>query len=91
MSANLELEENENENVNKTEYDYSNPAANITYEQRILKAVLVYFPIELSESFVLEFKWLYRSWIEMIKYEPLKYGVFPLLIINICCVLINTC
>lgn len=33
----------------------------------------VYFPIEQNNDFVLEFKWLYRSWIEMQKHEPVKW------------------
>lgn len=61
-----------NNEANSTEYDYSQPAANFTYQERVLKAVLVYFPIEINDNFVLEFKWLYRSWIEMIEYEPTR-------------------
>ncbi len=38
-----------------------------------LKGVIVYFPIELVDNFVLEFKWFYRSWIEMQKSEPAKW------------------
>lgn len=56
-----------------TKEDYTKAAANITYDQRFLRAVLVYFPIEKSNEFSNEFKWLYRSWIEMIKSEPVKW------------------
>ena len=56
--------------ADKTQYDYSQSAMNSTHSQRILRGVLVYFPIESVAHFELEFKWLYRSWIEMQKYEP---------------------
>lgn len=33
----------------------------------------MYFPIELNLNYMYEFKWLYRSWIEMQKSEPSKW------------------
>lgn len=52
---------------------YSQSAPQSTHSLRITRAVLVYFPIELSSQFILEFKWMYRSWIEMQKSEPTKW------------------
>ena len=53
--------------------DYSKEAMNETHKLRIVRGVVVYFPIEKTDAFFHEFKWLYRSWIEMIKYEPSKW------------------
>ena len=50
--------------------DYSKPSPSDTHSRRLLRAILIYFPIESLEHFTLEFKWLYRSWIEMQKHEP---------------------
>ena len=54
-------------------FNYSQPAPNKTHEHRVLRALLLYFPIEKSAEFESEFKWLYRSWIEMQKFEPKKW------------------
>jgi hypothetical protein len=43
------------------------------HDLRIVRGVLVYFPHDQFENFRLEFKWFYRSWIEMQKYEPAKW------------------
>jgi len=51
-------------------FNYSILAPLETHEKRIIRGVLIYFPIDKVEYFGLEFKWLYRSWIEMQKYEP---------------------
>ena len=68
---------NKNETAKKllaeTYYNYSKPADTDTHSLRIIRGVVVYFPIEKSEEYKLEFKWLYRSWIEMQKYEPTKW------------------
>lgn len=53
--------------------DYSLPAPEKMYDAQFTRAVLLYFPIELKDNFYLEFKWLYRSWIEMQKNEPKKW------------------
>ena len=50
--------------------EYSKPASNETHKHRFVKGILVYFPIEKTNEFIPEFKWLYRSWIEMQKSEP---------------------
>ena len=54
-------------------HDYSQRANNETHEIRIVRAVVVYFPVERGDEYTLEFKWLYRSWIEMQRYEPAKW------------------
>lgn len=53
--------------------DYKTPTNESNFNQRIVRGVLVYFPIEKSNEFMSEFKWLYRSWIEMTKSEPTKW------------------
>lgn len=53
--------------------DYSVPADPNTHQSRITRAILVYFPIEQVQNFHYEFRWLYRSWVEMIKHEPSKW------------------
>ena len=53
--------------------DYTAPAHNASNEKRFVRAVLVYFPIEKANEFMGEFKWLYRSWIEMLSAEPNKW------------------
>jgi hypothetical protein len=68
QNSSFPLNENEEES-----YDYSSAAPNETHSQRIVKGVLVYFPIELSNDYQFEFRWLYRSWIEMQKHEPSKW------------------
>ncbi len=50
--------------------EYSKPASNETHKHRFVKGILVYFPFEKTDKFISEFKWLYRSWIEMQKSEP---------------------
>ena len=64
-------------------YDYSKPADSATHELRVTRGVVVYFPIEKYEDFLLEFKWLYRSWIEMQKYEPTKWRTDLVVFINV--------
>jgi hypothetical protein len=61
---------------NKSEskkFDYFEPASNETHNDRIVRAVIIYFPIEKHKYFEHEFRWFYRSWIEMIKYEPAQW------------------
>jgi hypothetical protein len=53
--------------------EYARPASNLTHSLRITRALLVYYPIESSAHFEPELKWLYRSWIEMQKYEPIMW------------------
>ena len=62
--------------------DFSLPAQNETHEKRVVRGVVVYFPIEKYRDFILEFKWMYRSWIEMQKYEPSKWRTDLIVFIN---------
>jgi hypothetical protein len=52
---------------------YGEQAADQTFQHRIVRGFLVYFPIEKTKYFQLEFRWLYRSWIEMQKHEPILW------------------
>jgi hypothetical protein len=54
-------------------YDYSKPAENFTHHTRFLRAVIVYLPIDKIDEFKNEFKWFYRSWINIQKHEPRKW------------------
>jgi hypothetical protein len=51
----------------------SEPVGYHAYEKRILRAFLVYYPIDKISEFQYEFKWLYRSWINIQQYEPQKW------------------
>lgn len=53
--------------------DYSKTASRANLNSRMLRGILVYFPINDSDKFMPEFKWLYRSWIELHKHEPTKW------------------
>lgn len=50
--------------------DYSKEAPIEMHQVRVTRAVAVQFPIDQIEHYVYELKWLYRSWIQMIRYEP---------------------
>jgi hypothetical protein len=56
-----------------TPYDYTQEAPVETRELRMTRGFLVYFPVDKINDYMLEFKWLYRSWIEMQKHEPSKW------------------
>jgi hypothetical protein len=51
-------------------FNYSKPAENYTHSLRILRGVIVFYPIDKISHFEYEFRWLYRSWINMLRYEP---------------------
>jgi hypothetical protein len=59
--------------VAENKYNYLAAAGNETHDMRILRAVLVYFPVDGVDHFQLEFRWLYRSWINMQVYEPSRW------------------
>jgi hypothetical protein len=61
---------NNYESLNKE--NYSQQAPKWTNKMRITRGIIVNFPIESLDVYRLEFKWLYRSWIEMQKSES-KY------------------
>lgn len=46
------------------------PASSSTHNLRVLRAIMVHFPVNSSDEYLPEFRWLYRSWIEMMKHEP---------------------
>jgi hypothetical protein len=54
-------------------YNYTKPASVKLQSKRLTRGFLVYFPIERFSNFSYELKWLYRSWIEMQKFEPAKW------------------
>jgi hypothetical protein len=60
-------------NMQDPVYDYMQPASNSTFKMRILRAVIVYFPIMKTDNFEIELRWLYRSWIHMLTFEPTKW------------------
>jgi hypothetical protein len=43
------------------------------YDLYIIRGIIMFFPIQNFESFFIEFKWMYRSWIEMQIYESKKW------------------
>lgn len=51
-------------------HNYSLEAPNSLHKLRINRAVIFYFPIESIDMFAPEFKWVFRSWVNMIEYEP---------------------
>lgn len=54
-------------------YPYSAPASKKSQTLSITRGLIIYFPLSQTDHFLDEFLWLYRSWIEMQKYEPLKW------------------
>jgi hypothetical protein len=55
-------------------YDTSNTShATGMAARRLVRAVIVYFPLRDTDHFEHEFKWLYRSWTHMQRYEPSKW------------------
>ncbi len=57
--------------VNKSfKNDNNQTASKKLHELRIVRGLVLYFPIEKHNYYAAEFRWLYRSWIEMQNYEP---------------------
>jgi hypothetical protein len=54
-------------------FNYSKEAPNELHDIRITRAVIIYFPLNKLGEFKYEFKWLYRSWLNMIGYESTKW------------------
>ena len=63
-------------------YNFMTPPPNVTLKLPITRAVLVYFPIESFNHFESEFRWLYRSWINMQTYEPTKWRTDLIVFVN---------
>ena len=62
-----------NSSIIKKESDRNNynlEADESLHNKQIVRAVMVFYPALQYEYFEQEFMWLYRSWIEMQKYEP---------------------
>jgi hypothetical protein len=60
-------------NVFDANYSYMQPAPNSTFDVRIIRAIVIHFPIEKQDTFESEFRWMYRSWIHMQTFEPAKW------------------
>ena len=54
----------------KDKNNYKIEADKKLHDLRIVRGIIIYYPVAKHEWFEQEFKWLYRSWIEMQKYEP---------------------
>ena len=54
-------------------YNFTEPADKKYHDTRFIRGVIIFFPITSINHFKNEFKWLYRSWIHMIKFEPPKW------------------
>jgi hypothetical protein len=50
--------------------NYQNEADKRLHDLQIVRGIIIYFPVAKLPWFEQEFKWLYRSWIEIQKYEP---------------------
>ena len=70
------------ENQQLESYNYSAPADASLLDERMSRAVLFYFPVNSIDHFKPEFKWVYRSWIEMQQYEPAKWRTDLILFID---------
>ena len=55
------------------EHHYLTRPSSEKRDERITRAVILYFPLERSTNFETEFKWLFASWAEMLKHEPAKW------------------
>jgi hypothetical protein len=58
---------------NDTNYDYSKPAPKHSHKIQITRAIAIQFPIKATKHYLIEFKWLYHSWLQMMKFEPAKW------------------
>ncbi len=67
------LASKEIDKYHKDNFDYKQPASNESHKFRVIRGILVYFPINSVDHFQGEFRWLYRSWINMQKFEPTKW------------------
>ena len=55
-------------------YNYSAPVNESIRQKRMVRGVMLYYPTNLFfNPYEQEFKWLYHSWIEMQKYESVKW------------------
>ncbi len=54
-------------------YDYSQPADESLQDKTVVRGVLFYFHRQSVDHFMPEFRWVYRSWIEMLKSSPKQW------------------
>lgn len=76
LSCNNEYNGWQQSKANKTlsnNYNYSAPAPVYLQSLRIIRAFTIYFPVDKVEYFEYELRWLYRSWVHMISFEPEKW------------------
>jgi hypothetical protein len=68
----LDCQNNYNSSILKEEdrNNYNNEAHKSLNDLRIVRGVLLFYPALQYEYFEQEFRWLYRSWVEMLKHEP---------------------
>lgn len=69
-------------NQKTDEYNYATPASKQVQELRIVRAIIIYFPIDKSSDFELEFRWLYRTWINIQSMEPVRWRTDLVLFID---------
>lgn len=50
--------------------NYNNEAPRKLHGVRIVRGLVIFYPADKNEYFEQEFRWVYRSWVEMRKYEP---------------------
>lgn len=62
-----------NRSFEYTEYKRATEAPKETHDIRITRALIFYFPIGGKKSYQHELRWVYRSWIDMIAFEPAKW------------------
>ena len=62
--------------------NYSIEADKSLQRKNFVRGVLVYYPADQHEYFEQEFRWFYRSWIEMLKNEPSEWRTDLIVFIN---------
>ena len=63
--------------------NYNKNASENLLQKRIVRGLVFFFPLDKSQWYEKEFKWLYRSWIEMQKYEPELWRTDLILMIDV--------
>lgn len=51
-------------------YNYSQEAPKELHKVRMTRALVVQFPVDKTQHYINEIKWLYLSWVYMMKHEP---------------------
>ena len=60
------------ENHHHQSMDYS-PHLSQPWYQSVTRGLIVFYPDQQENNFLPELRWFYRSWIEMMKYEPMVW------------------